>query len=303
MNDHATGVFEAERDRLISLAYRMLGERSGAEDVVQNAWLRWASSARDTIREPAAWLTTVTTRLAIDALTSARARRETYVGVWLPEPWRDTGTDPAPTPEDRLIEQQSVELALLWAMERLAPKERAAYILREAFDCSFDEIAETLETSPANARQLVSRARARIADNDIRFDVEAQEVADLLERFMGAAATTNPAEVIALLSPDAIALSDGGGKARAALRPLRGPEEITHVFLSIAEKNGALPGVEMGVLNGQPALLVLNGDEQDMAITVRPNASGAIGWIYIMRNPDKLERLRAEPARTALTDP
>jgi len=290
MNNTPTQIFLQERGRLMSLAYRMLGERAAAEDVVQNAWLRWSSIDQQTIDTPAAWLTTITTRLAIDSLRKARRDRETYVGVWLPEPILSdpTTSQATPTPEDILQKTQEVELALLWAMERLAPEERAAFILREAFDTDYVDIAKTLHKTETACRQLLTRARKRIAENAPKFNAPSQEVTDLLSRFMAAVSTQNKDEILSLLAPDALALSDGGGNVRAALRPLIGAQEIAQVFLSIMERNPAARTAQFVLANGQPAIASLQGTEADLIVTLVPNEQGRIGWIYIMRNPTKL---------------
>jgi len=290
MNNTPTQIFLQERGRLMSLAYRMLGERTAAEDVVQNAWLRWSHIDPDTIDTPAAWLTTVTTHLAIDSLRKARRDRETYVGVWLPEPiLSDPKTSQtSPTPEDILQKTQEVELALLWAMERLAPEERAAFILREAFDTDYVDIAKALHKTETACRQLIARARKRIAENAPKFNAPSQEVADLLSRFMAAVSAQNKDEILSLLAPDALALTDGGGNVRAALRPLIGAEEITQVFLSIMEKTSAALTAQFVLANGQPAIASLQGTDADLIVTLVPNEQGLIGWIYIMRNPTKL---------------
>ncbi|MEQ9146079.1 MAG: RNA polymerase sigma factor SigJ [Parvibaculaceae bacterium] len=294
MNDPASLTFERERGRLMALAYRMLGERAAAEDVVQNAWLKWSAADRTEIRTPAAWLTTVTTRLAIDTLKSARHAREIYVGVWLPEPVLDDPERGPDTPEEILARTETVELALLWAMERLSPDERAAFILREAFDMDYPDIAETLEKSEAACRQLVARAKKRVNEKSPRFNAPATEVTDLLTRFMQAVVAGNKTEVLSLLAPGALAFSDGGGKARAALRPLVGADDIANVFLSIVARNAALQKPRWVNANGKPALASLQGRESDILVTLAPDGEGRIAWIYMMRNPDKLAA--AQPA-------
>jgi len=291
MNDIATTTFEQERGRLTSLAYRMLGERAAAEDVVQDAWLRWERTDETEIQTPAAWLTTVTTRLAIDALKSARHKREIYTGIWLPEPILSETENPQATPEDEIVEAQEVQLALLWAMERLAPEERAAFILREAFDTDYEDIASMLEKSEAACRQLVTRAKKRVSEESPRFDASVAEVSDLLHRFMSAAQAHNKDEILSLLAPNALALSDGGGKVRAAYRPLVGPGDIADVFTALLTKNAKAVKPQLVLANGLPAVASLQHDaNSDVIISVVPDQSGLIGWIYVMRNPDKLDR-------------
>lgn len=288
MNDPASLTFESERGRLMALAYRMLGERAAAEDVVQNAWLKWSAADQTAIHTPAAWLTTVTTRLAIDTLKSARHAREVYVGVWLPEPVLDDPDRGPDTPEEILARTETVELALLWAMERLGPDERAAFILREAFDMDYADIAETLEKSEPACRQLVARAKKRVNEKSPKFNAPAAEVTDLLTRFMQAVVAGNKTEVLSLLAPGALAFSDGGGKARAALRPLVGADDIASVFLSIVARNSGLQKPHWVNANGKPALASLQGEDSDILVTLAPDGEGRIAWIYMMRNPDKL---------------
>ena len=291
MNDTATATFEQERGRLTSLAYRMLGERAAAEDVVQNAWLRWAGTDETEIKIPAAWLTTVTTRLAIDALKSARHKREVYAGIWLPEPILSDTENPQTSPEDALAQAQDVQLALLWAMERLAPEERAAFILREAFDSDYGDIAATLDKTEAACRQLVARAKKRVSEESPRFDASVAEVGDLLARFMEAAQTHNKREILSLLAPNALALSDGGGKVRAAYRPLEGPDDIAGVFTALLQKNAEVIKPRLVYANGRPAIASLQQDEtSDIVISLVPDHKGLVRWIYVMRNPDKLTR-------------
>ena len=284
----ADAAFLAERPRLVAIAYRLLGERAAAEDVAQEAWLRWRDADHEQIRKPAAWLRSVATRIAIDALRSAHRRRETYVGPWLPEPLL---TETAPPAEDAFILARECELALLWAMERLAPEERAAFILRDAFDAPIPEIAEALGKSEDACRQMISRARRRVRSSAPRFDAPAEQTTDLLARFAAAAAAGDAAEAISLLAPNVVAISDGGGKARAALRVLKGAAEVAQVTLSIAAKRSgaaSASAVKLVQANARPALAVLEGGEADMVMTLAPDASGRVAWIYIMRNPSKL---------------
>ena len=294
MSEIATTTFERERGRLTSLAYRMLGDRAAAEDVVQNAWLRWSKTDHETIQTPAAWLTTVTTRLAIDSLRSARHNREVYVGVWLPEPILSDPKAGPETPEEILGVAETVELALLWAMERLNPEERAAFILREAFDTDYSDIAQTLGKSEVACRQTVARARKRVHEESPKFNAPTKEVSDLLFRFVSAIHAQNKEEVLALLSPTALAFSDGGGKVRAALRPLVGPDDIVQVLMAVMAKSDSAQTLQHVLANGQPAFALLQGTEADLIVTITPDETGKVGWVYIMRNPDKLQRAQAD---------
>ncbi|MGR3760026.1 RNA polymerase sigma factor SigJ [Roseobacteraceae bacterium NS-SX3] len=282
-----TDVFEAERANLVSLCYRMLGERSGAEDAVQETWLKWAAADKGRIRNPAAWLRRVAANIAIDTLRAARSRRELYVGPWLPEPLFEAGGQEV-VPHFELA--QECELALLWAMERLNERERAAFILREAFDASYSEIAATLGTTPAACRQLVSRSQKKLQDTGPRFDAPPEEVAALTERFFMAVMADDYAEALQLLTPDTVAITDGGAKKRAARRPLVGGAEIMQVFQSLHEKAKSEQGWAAGtaMVNTQPAFLRYRFGQLDSITVLAPDRSGKINWIYVMSNPDKL---------------
>ncbi len=252
------------------------------------------------IRTPVAWLKRVTTRLAIDALRSLKARREVYVGPWLPEPLLaapSSLTDPAAAPEDALALAQECELALLWTMERLAPEERAAFILRTAFDADYSDIAQTLGKTEVASRQLVSRAARRVRDGAPRYDAPKEERAAMLARFSRACAEQDRETVLSLLAPDALSLTDGGGKVRAALRPLTHAAEIATVFLEVARRhvaNTPLIPPQVVLANGAPAFARLNSPADPTLMTLTTDASGLIDWIYVMRNPDKLG-LRSQP--------
>ena len=284
MTGDALHIFETERPHLTALAYRMLGERAAAEDVVQDAWLRWSAHAA-TVEAPRAWLRQVTTRLAVDALRSARARREHYVGPWLPEPIIAEVDEADGATHMALAEE--CHLALLWAMERLGPEDRAAFLLRRVFDADYAEIATTLGRSETACRQMVSRAAARLRTARPRFAPDEGAVRVALERFAQAAMAQDHATVLAMLAPDVTAISDGGGKARAALRSLMGASEVAQVILAVAAKAG--PAVPRWVqANGAPALAILEGGAEDVLYTLTLDRSGKIDWIYIMRNPDKL---------------
>ena len=283
-----TALFEAERPALTALCYRMLGERAGAEDAVQDTWLRWERADHAAIENPSAWLRRTATRIAIDALRSARVRRETYPGPWLPEPLVESDSLGV---EERFALAQECELALLWAMERLSPTERAAFILREAFDAGYDEIAGITGKSEAACRQLVSRAHKRLQESGPRFDASPEDVADLLERFMAAAGALDHDAALNLFAPDAVAYTDGGKKVRAALRPLIGPQDITQVLMAVMSKamqEKAQWSVEPCLANGGPAIVRWLDGRVDLILTLAPSADGRIAWLYAMRNPDKL---------------
>lgn len=279
--------FQAERPRLISIAYRMLGERAAAEDVVQDVWLRWDRADTGDVANPQAWLTAATTRLAIDALRKARVRREAYTGPWLPEPWLH---DPADDLLERIETAQQAELALLWAMEALTPRERAAFILHEAFDTGYEALAGVLETSEAACRQLVSRARRKTRGGPARPGSAPEAIMELLAGIMTAYARGDIRQIAALLSEDVVAISDGGGKARAALRPLMGAAETAQVMHALATRKPPDRVPDLVWMNGRPAIGILDGGASDFLMTVTPAADNPsrIGWIYVMRNPLKL---------------
>lgn len=289
--DHVIAEFQAQRSSLLALAYQMLGELSAAEDIVQEAWLRWDAAVHDDIRSPGAWLTSVVTRLSIDQLRSARARRETYTGTWLPEPIVEHEATPAGTVELA----QRCELALLWSLERLDEEERAAFLLRQVFDTDYADIAAMLQRSEAACRQLVSRATRRVQEKTPRFASSDEALEKTMVQFAMAAAAGDKATVLSLLAPDVVAVSDGGGVVRAALIPLEGPERVAQVMTHVAHK-AALQAAEAGeqVLplltraNGRPAFIQLAGSEQDMIFTLRLNDAGEVAWIYTLRNPEKL---------------
>ncbi|MEH6521632.1 RNA polymerase sigma factor SigJ [Sulfitobacter sp.] len=280
-------VFAAERTKLFSLCYRMLGERAGAEDAVQDTWLKWAAADTAHIDNPQAWLRRVATNVAIDTLRSAHRHREVYVGPWLPEPLIQSDAEMTP-PHFELA--QECELALLWAMERLTEKERAAFILREAFDASYPEIAATLGTTEAACRQLVSRSQKKLQTSGPRFDATPEEVAELSQRFFSAIMAQNFDEALALFTPDSIAITDGGAKKRAARRPLIGGDEIVQVLRAQYEKAQSEQGwsTRVSMVNGKPAFLRYHYGLLDSVTTLAPCRNGKIAWLYIMRNPDKL---------------
>ncbi len=234
-----TGIalFEAERSRLTRLAYRMLGERAAAEDVVQEAFLRWTRADRSDIANPAAWLTRAASRLAIDALRKAKARREDYIGPWLPEPMVEPLAE-ASEEDDRA---ERISLGFMHVLERLSPDERAAFILHDAFDCGYDEIAAALNKTEPACRKLVSRARERVRTGRPRFETDRDQQQRVVSAFLAAAQAGDAAAMKSLLTADAIVYSDGGGKVRAALRPLVGPDDAIMVLVNVARKYAGIP--------------------------------------------------------------
>jgi RNA polymerase sigma-70 factor (ECF subfamily) len=284
----AEAVFARHRARVFAVAYRLTGTVSDAEDVVQDTWLRWSGIDISDIRSPEAWLTTTAGRLGLDHLRRVKARRETYIGPWLPEPLVEGLAEAAtPTPEDRLSLSDDVSIALLHMLERLAPEERTAFLLHEAFDYDYDEISTLLGKSEAACRQIVSRARRRVSDERPRFNTDAREHQRLTAAFSQALAHENPTELLACLKPDAVLYSDGGGKAAAALNPIFSADHIARFFIGISRK-APLPFDPRPVhVNGQAGFALLH-DGQLHSIINMEIKDGMIATIYIMRNPDKI---------------
>lgn len=280
-------IFEAERARLTRLAYRMLGERGAAEDVVQETWLRWANADTATIQNPPAWLARAASRLAIDALRKAKTRREDYIGPWLPEPEVTPFEDDEDSEDDRA---ERVSLGFLHVLERLTPDERAAFILHDAFDCGYDEIAVALSKTEPACRKLVSRARERVRSGRPRFETDRAQQERVLTAFLYAAQSGDAAGMKALLTEDAIVYSDGGGKVRAALRPLVGPDDAVIVLLNVARKYaGIAVSARPVTVNAQYGIALELGGGLDTIYTADIE-NDRIAKLYILRNPDKLAR-------------
>lgn len=281
-----TDAFEAQRKRLTRLAYRMLGSLAEAEDVVQDAWLRWRGADVGAVVDPAGWLVRVTTRLCIDRLRADAAQRKAYRGPWLPEPLiEDIAVDPVERAED-------VSVAFLLALERLSPLERAVFLLHEAFDADYAQIAATLGRSEAACRQLAARARAHVQDARPRFHVPDAEAARLAGAFMEAARGGDWSRLAGLLTKDAILISDGGGKRKAALRPLVGREDVVRLIQGLASRQAWPPEgrVRLARINGALGA-VMDGPDGAQTIAFEMAEDGLIDAIYIVRNPDKLSRL------------
>jgi RNA polymerase sigma-70 factor (ECF subfamily) len=286
--------FEAQRSHLLGIAYRMLGEMGAAEDVAQEAWLRWNRAANEAIRDPKAWLSAVTMRLSLDALRKARARRESYVGPWLPEPILpdDMRALAADAPAARAELASDLSLALLHVLERLSPEERAALILHDAFDFDYAAIARMLERNEAACRKLVSRARERVKDARPRHAVSSETHRALVEQFVAAAASSDTARLSQLLTKDAVLYSDGGGKAKAALNPIYGADRVVRFSVGVMRKFSPPSGlVALPVkLNGAPGVLLRSAEGLHSALTVALEGEH-IHRIYLVRNPDKLKRI------------
>lgn len=279
--DQATTEFMAVRPRLFGIAYRVLGSAVEAEDIVQEAWLRWQKTDRSDIREPAAFLATVTTRLAINVKQSARVRRESYVGPWLPEPL-DTTADPQVGAE----RAEAVDMAVLFLLEKLNPVERAAYVLREAFDYPYKQVADILETSEGNTRQLVSRARKHLSA-ERREPVGSDAHRRLLEVFLAAAQTGDLAVLEEVLTTDVVSYSDGGGLRGASRIPVFGRPQVAKYLVAFAPRFWAGTDVRWVEANGRPAVLVSDGGRPVALLCADVSAQGIERLMWIL-NPAKL---------------
>ncbi|UXY13921.1 RNA polymerase sigma-70 factor [Chitiniphilus purpureus] len=277
-------VFEQQRPRLFSLAYRMLGMRAEAEDVVQDAYLRWHKADTAALVSAEAWLVTVTTRLAIDRLRTVQRQRDAYPGPWLPEPL-------APSPESRHEFVGEVSLAFLAVLERLGPHERAAFLLHEVFDAGYPQIAAMLDRSEAACRQMVHRARERVRAARPRFQVSPEDHRTLLARFARAAQSGDLAELTALFADEAVLVSDGGGKAVAAIRPLVGAARLARLFHVLARQRRDKDGTFVFAdINGEAGLLYY-ADGVLATVYTLVGEAGRIVQLYALRNPDKLAGL------------
>ncbi|WP_406448089.1 RNA polymerase sigma factor SigJ [Streptomyces sp. NBC_00876] len=285
--DTETDVFEENRPVLTGVAYRMLGRIADAEDVVQEAWLRWSADAREDVREPRAFLVRIVTRLAVDRLRQLRTRREAYVGPWLPEPLV-TGFGPGvPDTAEQAVLADSVSVAVLVVLESLSPLERAVFVLREAFGFPYGEIAATLDRSEAAVRQLSGRARRHVEERKPRYDVDPARRRDLTERFLAAAAGGDIEDLLVLLAADVRLVGDSGGKSKAPLRILESADKVGRFLFAVA--HGPVPDQEIRFLelNGGPAALVLSGGRPDSVIQLEV-LDGVVQCVYVIRNPDKL---------------
>jgi RNA polymerase sigma-70 factor (ECF subfamily) len=294
--------FEAQRPRLTRLAYRMLGSLAEAEDVAQDAWLRWRRAADGEgatvgedgagkpIADPAAWLIRVTTRLCLDRLRAERATREAYRGPWLPEPLvEDLAADPLERAED-------ISVAFLLALQRLSPLERAVFLLHDVFEDDYADVAAALGRSEAACRQLAARARSHVRDAKPRFAPSTEELLRLAAAFMQAARSGDTAALAEMLAEDAVLVSDGGGKRPAALRPIVGRADVVALIEGLRKRGGLATAGEVRAarINGAPGLIVPtpNGPQ---TVTFDTDETGRIAAIFIVRNPDKLARLPLSP--------
>jgi len=276
----AAASFDPLRPRLTRVAYRMLGSVADAEDVVQEAFIRWMGADRAAVREPEAFLRRTVTRLCLDELKSARHRRETYVGPWLPEPVVEEEED------------EDVTLPLMLALERLSPLERAAFLLHDVFGLGFEEVATTIDREPAACRQLAARARSHVRDARPRFQVEKRRGMEIAEAFFDASRSGDMTALGAMLAQDVSVHSDGGGKRSAAIEPVLGYRQVMKVHKSLAALFARHPSrlVRNCFINGLPGFVTQEADGE-LQTTALEIEDGKIVAIYVMRNPDKLKHL------------
>jgi RNA polymerase sigma-70 factor (TIGR02957 family) len=289
--------FEQHRRLLFTVAYQMLGSVADAEDVVQDAWLRWSATDRAEVADPRAYLVRITSRLALDRLGSARRRRESYVGPWLPEPLLTAssavaGAAPPPDPDDAAVLGEQVSLALLVVLETLSPAERAVFVLREVFGLPAAEVAAVLGRSEAAVRQTAHRAREHVRARQPRFDTDRSTQRLATERFLAACAGGDVEALLAALAPDVVLVSDGGGRAKAALRPIVGAGKVARFLLATTAQGLSIPGlhVEIAEVNGAPGVVAWVGGAPFMTISLLL-VDGLVQQVLVVRNPEKLTGL------------
>jgi RNA polymerase sigma-70 factor (ECF subfamily) len=280
-------VFGEQRPVLFGLAYRMLGSVADAEDVVQEAFLRWQAADRGDVQSPRAFLTTVATRLAVDQLRRRQRERETYIGPWLPEP---LVTDDA-MQESRAELAESLSLAFLTLLEKLQPLERAVFLLHDVFQYSHDEIAAIVEKSPENCRQILARAKQHLAAARPRFRPEPARQQALLEQFLATCQSGDVPAHARMLVEDVVLMSDGGGKVQAARKSIRGPDMVARALVGLARKTAGAFTIRFVSLNGARSVLLCAPGGIDSALNLEFTADGRIAAVHIVRNPEKLGRL------------
>ena len=279
-----------QRGHLFGIAYRMLGQVGEAEDALQDAFLRWAQADRSDIENPAAWLTTVVTRICLDRLKSAQRQRETYVGPWLPEPLvADATGDPA----DQAEMADSLSIAFLVLLESLSPEERAVLLLRDVFDYGYDEIASIVGKSESNARQLAARARRRVGERRPRFESSREQRDKLASRFLAAAEEGDLGALESLLAHDVVLHADGGGKVPAIARSLVGRSRVARAMVAWVRRGVKVPGtaVRPTEVNGQPGAFLIDGDGKLVGVVALDIAGQQVRSVVGIVNPDKLQHL------------
>lgn len=287
MTDARTQTFERHRAKLRGVAYRMLGSRSDAEDIVQDAYLRWHRADTPEIRSPEAWLVTVVTRLSIDRLRQAKLEREAYAGPWLPEPLVEAEAPPADAASELA---SSLSVAFLVVLERLAPEERAAFLLHDVFESGYDEIAQILGKSEAACRQMVSRARKHVHEERPRVHVSEAARTTLLNRFVQALVTNDKALMMDVLAKDVAWISDGGGKARAALKPIHGNEAVTSFVLGVLGRRAHEATFQHVNVNGETGLALYWQGQLISVLAIRTDGARILD-VFSVLNPQKLSQI------------
>jgi RNA polymerase sigma-70 factor (ECF subfamily) len=292
-------VFQSYRPLLFSLAYRMLGSVTDAEDILQDAFVRFQARRLDEIDAPKAYLSTIVTRLCLNQLSSARSRRETYLGPWLPEPILSEAQPGLIDPDAQASELDSISLAFLALLERLTPAERAVFLLREVFDYEYGEIATILDRSEAACRKLFSRAKAYLSSNRPRFEANAKEHRRLLEEFMWAVGAGDLEGLMGLLEEEATLWADGGGKVRgAALWPLSGRREVASFVIGVSARfMPAGAQFQVAEVNARPTLLIRHADGSPAIVVSIAAAGNRISHVWVIANPDKLGAVGGAPDR------
>jgi RNA polymerase sigma-70 factor (ECF subfamily) len=296
LNDHATdpatGTFLAYRNLLFTVAYEMLGSAADAEDVLQETWLRWVKVDVGQVRDQRAYLVRITTRQSLNRLRTMRRRKEAYVGPWLPEPLHTT-----PDVAEDVELAESVSMALMLVLETLSPTERAVFVLREAFDIGYDEIAAAVDKTPAAVRQIAHRARQHVDARRPRQAVSPSQTRAALEAFQLALETRDLQGLLDVLAPEVVLVADGGGVKQATLRPVIGAEKVVHMIVGgLGKAEGALTS-EPTVVNGNPALVLRLDGEMDGVIAIRIEDARITG-LYYVRNPEKLSRVESQTPLT-----
>ncbi|NIK61669.1 RNA polymerase sigma-70 factor [Kribbella shirazensis] len=285
----ATARFTEHRGLLYAVAYRLLGSVADAQDVVQDAWLRWSRVDTGTVDDAEGYLVRVTTRLAIDRLRSAAVRRESYVGPWLPEPMLTT-----PDAADHVVRADDVSTAVLLVLEALSPTERAVFVLHEAFGYSYSDIAGILDRQVADVRQLAHRSRKAVAERRRRYDTDRTTQRQVTERFLAACLDGDVEALMAVLAPDVTLISDGGGLTGAPRKPIYGPLYVARAFVALSGRrpDGAQVGIEE--LNGAPGIVIRSADGPVLAVTLHL-VDGGVHTLHVVSNPTKLTGLLSHP--------
>ncbi|MDM4722271.1 RNA polymerase sigma-70 factor [Micromonospora sp. WMMA1363] len=296
MNDHATDVatdtFLAHRNLLFTVAYEILGSAADAEDILQETWLRWAKVDLGQVRDRRAYLVRIVTRQSLNRLRTMKRRKEAYVGSWLPAPLLTT-----PDVAEDVELAESVSMALMLVLETLSPTERAVFVLREAFDVSYDDIAVAVDKTPAAVRQIAHRARRHVDARQPRRAVSPGQTRAVLESFRRAVETRDLQGLLDVLAPEVVLVSDGGGVKHAAPRPVTGAGKVARMFVGVLSKLGGALSVEQTAVNGNSALLVRLNGEVDGVIAVRVENARIVG-LYYVRNPEKLSHIGSETPLT-----